>query len=100
MDGRMRVKGLRLGYSTAEDGGREQLEGVLPFLHTVAATDASSRAVLRKGRIRGHAAARTLGPSGRRWRPPEWKPLSAVTDGAIIRLQELADSGRLCWEVQ
>eukprot|EP00969_Alexandrium_andersonii_P043427 1904150-Alexandrium_andersonii.AAC.1 len=41
----------------------------------------------------------------RRWRPPVREPLAAVrngalTDGAFVRLQELADAGRLRLEAQ
>eukprot|EP00969_Alexandrium_andersonii_P132727 5869598-Alexandrium_andersonii.AAC.1 len=67
----MCAKWLSFVHATAEDGRREQLEGVRPCLQTVAATDASSRVVLRASVIRGRAVARRLNQSGWRWGPPE-----------------------------
>eukprot|EP00969_Alexandrium_andersonii_P320680 14169213-Alexandrium_andersonii.AAC.1 len=48
----------------------------------------------------GHAVARRLDKAGWRLSPPEVEPPAAVTDCAAVRLQELADSGRLCLTVQ
>eukprot|EP00969_Alexandrium_andersonii_P221545 9785169-Alexandrium_andersonii.AAC.1 len=48
----------------------------------------------------GHAVARRLGKAGWRLSPPAAEPSAAVSDCASVRLQELADSGRLCLKVQ
>eukprot|EP00969_Alexandrium_andersonii_P331987 14672301-Alexandrium_andersonii.AAC.1 len=100
MDGRLRVRWLPLYYAAAEDGGQEQLEGVRPSLQTVASTDVLSVVVLHEGGVMGHAVARRLGKAGWRLSPPVVEPPAAATDGASVRLQELADSGRLCLTVQ
>eukprot|EP00969_Alexandrium_andersonii_P316555 13984143-Alexandrium_andersonii.AAC.1 len=44
----------------------------------------------------GHAVARRLDKAGWRLSPPVMEPPAAVTDCASVRLQELADWGRLC----
>eukprot|EP00969_Alexandrium_andersonii_P179131 7919413-Alexandrium_andersonii.AAC.1 len=48
----------------------------------------------------GHAVARRLDTAGWRLSPPVVEPPAAATDCATVRLQELADSGRLCLKVQ